>query len=378
MVEVNSTLSLTPSTRLILSSKIRYSESLLPVFVTSSAELKSNTLDFLKSNVHFNASFPRLCRWWDAVHVRRSPPRRHVDSRAESSLTAPRFYRIISVTFLTNDKGSVVDGDFPLQRAFRGGECLDAFCSPLTTAWAKLSEKRAQVTPILRRIVKSKSERERAREGGRESVCACVCARAYVRAWCDHSERMFRRLGTQPPPPVAWTLAVLCDLLLASSTTHPIRISDCWLTLVCPSGCIQQEEHGRDDMARDKRQKKTDPNAPKRPTNAFMRYATSRRNEIPDDQPKGIDFMRQLGQEWAALSKLEKEPYLTESMADLVRARAPQCIANITAQPLLIACVTNAMDAVDSLSRRSTQRPKPSTIQVFPLLDHSGRSSRSV
>jgi hypothetical protein len=77
-------------------------------------------------------------------------------------------------------------------------------------------------------------------------------------------------------------------------------------------------------MTRDKRQKRVDPNAPKRPTNAFMRYATSRRNEIPDHQPKGTDFMRQLGQEWASLSKLEKEPFFTESMADLVRARAPQ------------------------------------------------------
>jgi hypothetical protein len=135
------------------------------------------------------------------------------DSGAESSPAAPCFYRVIAVTFVTNDKGSVIDEDHPLQRACRGGDCLDAFRSPLSTARAKKNEKRAKVRPILWREIACKivrEEGERGRERGRVCRCMCVgvCVCTYVGATtkervCECSD-VWAAFSTSSPDCVAF------------------------------------------------------------------------------------------------------------------------------------------------------------------------------
>ncbi|CAG8611587.1 13278_t:CDS:2, partial [Ambispora leptoticha] len=61
-----------------------------------------------------------------------------------------------------------------------------------------------------------------------------------------------------------------------------------------------------------KRQKKTkDPNAPKRPLNAFIEFSRVKREEVKRDNPdmKYTEIRKRLGEMWRGLSETEKEPY---------------------------------------------------------------------
>jgi hypothetical protein len=70
-----------------------------------------------------------------------------------------------------------------------------------------------------------------------------------------------------------------------------------------------------EDASAPKKRKKKDPNAPKRPANAFMLYSMNRRAETSDDKdrPKGPDFMKIIGQEWREMSDEAKAPYVQQS-----------------------------------------------------------------
>jgi len=58
-----------------------------------------------------------------------------------------------------------------------------------------------------------------------------------------------------------------------------------------------------------------DPNAPKRPVNAYMRYAATRRTDIQKESPELIqkEILSKIGEEWRALSEEEKEPFRKEA-----------------------------------------------------------------
>lgn len=69
-----------------------------------------------------------------------------------------------------------------------------------------------------------------------------------------------------------------------------------------------------EDSRKMKRRKKIkDPNAPKRPPNAFFLYAQERRTKrLDSDAPNGPQFLKQLGTEWSEMSDAAKAPYIAE------------------------------------------------------------------
>lgn len=64
-------------------------------------------------------------------------------------------------------------------------------------------------------------------------------------------------------------------------------------------------------MPKSKSKKKIDPNKPKRPLTAFMRYSASRRSVIRNENNSlsMIDISKIIGEEWRALSDDKKRPY---------------------------------------------------------------------
>lgn len=60
-----------------------------------------------------------------------------------------------------------------------------------------------------------------------------------------------------------------------------------------------------------KTKKVKDPNKPKRPLTAFMRYSSSRRSKIRQKQPQSsmIEISKIIGEEWRSLAESDKRPF---------------------------------------------------------------------
>lgn len=71
-------------------------------------------------------------------------------------------------------------------------------------------------------------------------------------------------------------------------------------------------------MPRVKSKKKVDPNKPKRPLTAFMRYSASRRKIIRDENPQHsmIQISKIIGEEWRGLTDDGKRPYHDAAAVD--------------------------------------------------------------
>jgi len=71
-------------------------------------------------------------------------------------------------------------------------------------------------------------------------------------------------------------------------------------------------------MPRVKSKKKVDPNKPKRPLTAFMRYSASRRSVIrtQNKELSMIQISKIIGEEWRGLSDEGKRPYHDQAAAD--------------------------------------------------------------
>jgi len=79
-----------------------------------------------------------------------------------------------------------------------------------------------------------------------------------------------------------------------------------------------------------KKRKKKDPNAPKRPTLAYIYYVNSRQDRVRKEHPdyKMTEVMRALGAEWRALDAKSKKPF--EDMATKDKVRYQKEMANYT------------------------------------------------
>jgi len=71
-------------------------------------------------------------------------------------------------------------------------------------------------------------------------------------------------------------------------------------------------------MPRVKSKKKVDPNKPKRPLTAFMRYSASRRKVIREKNPQHsmIQISKIIGEEWRGLTDDGKRPYHDAAAVD--------------------------------------------------------------
>jgi hypothetical protein len=75
-----------------------------------------------------------------------------------------------------------------------------------------------------------------------------------------------------------------------------------------------------DDKPKKKKAKK-DPNAPKRPMNAYMFYMQDKRASVKEKNPNlsNTELLSALGAEWKKLSEKEKEPYNAKNAVDKTR-----------------------------------------------------------
>lgn len=66
------------------------------------------------------------------------------------------------------------------------------------------------------------------------------------------------------------------------------------------------------------KKKEKDPNKPKRPLTAFMRYSSTRRSKIRSDDPTKsmIEISKIIGEEWRNLSVVDKRPYHDSATKD--------------------------------------------------------------
>eukprot|EP00038_Savillea_parva_P000308 m.95472 g.95472 ORF g.95472 m.95472 type:complete len:338 (+) comp10107_c0_seq2:38-1051(+) len=117
------------------------------------------------------------------------------------------------------------------------------------------------------------------------------------------------------------------DFVAAKAFANGARVKAHTASLIAANSgqkdnAVSMDNHSSTHLNRRTRPKAKDPNAPKRPRNAFMRFATKRRDQIPEGAPRGPNLMRLLGQEWAAMSELQKEPYQMESRAELAKYAA--------------------------------------------------------
>ena len=106
-----------------------------------------------------------------------------------------------------------------------------------------------------------------------------------------------------------------------------------------------------------KKEKKAakDPNAPKRPTNAYMRYAADVRVEVRAAQPEGTqmsEVAKVIGAQWKELSADDKAPY--EQAAQDDKVRYAEAKAEYDAQKQATAEIATP-DRTDTLAEEDTQ-----------------------
>jgi len=76
-----------------------------------------------------------------------------------------------------------------------------------------------------------------------------------------------------------------------------------------------------DDEKPKKKKAKKDPNAPKRPMNAYMYYMQDKRASVKEKNPSltNTELLSALGADWKKLSDKDKVPYTTKAAADKTR-----------------------------------------------------------